>query len=358
MMAHQHEPRLRRLAVSDAQGPSPGAAASSACRWAAPAANCSGAGSPWYESWIEHPDADDPFWDTDADDGRAGPLRGTGAAAQRMAGPVPGSDPRPSTEHLRDRGVDVAMTVGPWTHTRDGHQGARHVCRRDADLAGRPPGRQPMPQRPQPGARPTSPTTAGSNLADWPPATGEGVMYLQPAGRLAAAPPPADAPPSSFRYDPAHPTPTVGGRLLARNSGYRDDTALGERADVLSFTSGPLDADLYVCGNPVVELAHECRHPALRPVRPDQRGRRARALPQRQRRIPPVRRLRRAGRSASSSTRSRTGSAPERGSGCSSPAGRIRASPATSAPVSRRSPAGGWSRRRTPSITGRVACRS
>ena len=30
-----------------------------------------------------------------------------------------------------------------------------------------------------------------------------------------------------------------------------------ERADVLSFTSGPLDSDLYVTGNPVIELAHE-----------------------------------------------------------------------------------------------------
>jgi hypothetical protein len=53
----------------------------------------------------------------------------------------------------------------------------------------------------------------------------------------------------------------VGGRLLARKSGYRDDTALAERADVLSYTSGPLDADLYVCGNPVVELAHEADIP-------------------------------------------------------------------------------------------------
>jgi putative CocE/NonD family hydrolase len=95
------------------------------------------------------------------------------------------------------------------------------------------------------------------DLPDWPPATGEGVLHLQPAGRLAAAPPPADAPPSSFRYDPADPTPTVGGRLLTQKAGYQDDSALARRADVLSFTSGPLDADLYVFGNPVVELAHE-----------------------------------------------------------------------------------------------------
>ena len=182
-------------------------------------------------------------------------------------------------------------------------------------------------------------------------------MYLQPAGRLTAEPPPADAPPSTFRYDPAHPTPTVGGRLLARNSGYRDDTALAEHADVLSFTSGPLDADMYVCGDPVVELADESDIPHfdvfVRISEVDTHGRsrnvsdgfcRFDAQP--------------AGRSASSSTRSPTGSAPERGSGCSSPPGHIRATPATSAPVSRRSAAEGWSRRSTPFITGREARRS
>ncbi|HMQ35411.1 MAG TPA: CocE/NonD family hydrolase [Chloroflexaceae bacterium] len=36
-------------------------------------------------------------------------------------------------------------------------------------------------------------------------------FYLQPGGGLAPTPPPEDAPPAGFRYDPAHPVPTVGG---------------------------------------------------------------------------------------------------------------------------------------------------
>ncbi|WP_122984398.1 CocE/NonD family hydrolase, partial [Mycolicibacterium porcinum] len=55
--------------------------------------------------------------------------------------------------------------------------------------------------------------------------------------------------------------PTVGGRLLAAAGGYRDDTKLARRRDVLTFDGDPLPADLYLAGNPVVELAHSCDNP-------------------------------------------------------------------------------------------------
>ncbi len=255
MMAHQQEPPLQRLASQARSRPSAGTRRSSGLPLGSAGRELLGTGSPWYESWIEHPDADDPFWET---------MRMT-AALDRCEVPVlllGGwqdlflEQTITQYRHLRDRGIDVAMTIGPWTHTEMvtkalGTAAAETLTWLGAHLAKRP-----MPQR---ASRVRAYITHHGwvNLADWPPATGEGVMYLQPAGSLTAAPPPADAPPSTFRYDPAHPTPTVGGRLLARNSGYRDDTALTERSDVLSFTSGPLDADLYVCGNPAVELAHE-----------------------------------------------------------------------------------------------------
>jgi uncharacterized protein len=99
------------------------------------------------------------------------------------------------------------------------------------------------------------------DLPDWPPAMGEQTLYLQPAGRLAGTAPAETAPPSTFTYDPANPTPTVGGRLLSPEGGYRTDTRLAQRADVLSFTGDPLASDLYVVGTPVVELAHSCDNP-------------------------------------------------------------------------------------------------
>ncbi|WP_156751852.1 CocE/NonD family hydrolase, partial [Mycobacterium sp. E2497] len=62
--------------------------------------------------------------------------------------------------------------------------------------------------------------------------------------------------PATFRYDPAHPTPTTGGPLLSPNGGYRDDSRLAARDDVLAFTSLTLTQDLCIYGSPVVELAH------------------------------------------------------------------------------------------------------
>jgi putative CocE/NonD family hydrolase len=89
----------------------------------------------------------------------------------------------------------------------------------------------------------------------------EQTLYLRPGGSLGDTPPDATARPSSFTYDPADPTPTVGGRLLSREAGYRDDSQLARRADVLSFTGAALAADLYVAGSPAIELSHSCDNP-------------------------------------------------------------------------------------------------
>ena len=54
------------------------------------------------------------------------------------------------------------------------------------------------------------------------------------------------ASPSVFRFDPPIP-PTIGGRLLTRDSGYRDDTGWpGD--DVLSFTTSTSAVPMCVCG--------------------------------------------------------------------------------------------------------------
>src|SRR5690606_24090573 len=55
--------------------------------------------------------------------------------------------------------------------------------------------------------------------------------------------------------------PTLGGRLLSPEAGYRRDDKLARRPDVLSFTGDRLPTDLYVVGSPVVELAHTCDNP-------------------------------------------------------------------------------------------------
>jgi len=215
-----------------------------------------GEGSPWFESWVERPAADDPFW--------AG-LRAT-PALERATVPVlllSGwqdiflDQTLAQYRQLRDRGVEVAMTIGPWTHDQMVTAGAGITAAETLDwlgvhLANRTAAARPAPVR----VYVTGRTRGGwVDLPQWPPKTHDEAFYLQTGGRLDSTPTPVGA--STFRYNPADPTPTVGGRLLARESGYRDDTALASRADVLSFTGAPLAAELCVCGSPVITLAYE-----------------------------------------------------------------------------------------------------
>ena len=217
-----------------------------------------GAGAPWWESWVEHPDPEDPFW---------APLR-VSDALDRVDVPVlllSGwqdlflEQTLAQFQHLSGRGVTTALTVGPWTHTQMMTTGARTVAGEslawlDTHLAGAP-----APDRSS--VRIHVVNDGWYDLPAWPPPMPERVVYLHPAHRLSDTEPDALASPSTFVFDPAAPTPTLGGRLLSPDGGYRDDTPLSLRPDVVDFTGDPLVEDLYVVGNPVVELAHACDNP-------------------------------------------------------------------------------------------------
>ena len=258
LVAHQEDPGriragLRQLraqkSVVRAAGEAPLGAAGRALL---------GDGAPWWESWLTPPADDNPFWE---------PLRVDSALDQIQVPLLLLSGWQdlflPQTLHqfrrLRERGVDVALTMGPWTHTQLLFAGLPTIAREtqdwlDSHLAGRP-----------------APSRSGRfrfwvaregwrELPDWAPTTTERALYLQPGGGLADTAPTAGSS-ASFRYDPADPTPTIGGRLLSPDGGYRDDTALADRRDVLSFTADPLTKDLVVHGNPVAELAHNSDNP-------------------------------------------------------------------------------------------------
>jgi putative CocE/NonD family hydrolase len=81
------------------------------------------------------------------------------------------------------------------------------------------------------------------DLPDFPPpGSREATLHLQPGGGLdAPAPAGAAAAPASFRYDPADPTPAVGGAILMEQRPVRDNRALEARSDVLTFTTTPLN---------------------------------------------------------------------------------------------------------------------
>ena len=209
---------------------------------------------PWYTEWVGRRDLSDPFWE---------PMNLT-RALDRVEVPVlliSGwhdlflEQTLEQYAHLQGRGVDVALTVGPWSHIAVGAGVARITANEtfewfEEHVAHGGPRRRTTPVRVY-----VTGADEWRELAVWPPPAVARTWYLGPHADLLDHPPPQDAPASSFLYDPSDPTPTVGGPLLSPKAQV-DDSDLAARADVLTVASEPLGADVEVVGEPVVELSH------------------------------------------------------------------------------------------------------
>ena len=233
-----------------------------------------GGRAPWFRPWLAHPDLTDRFWD---DKRATGALERSTVPTLLVGGWQDLFLEQTVAQYgaLAARGVDVALTIGPWTHLAVGTRGAGIVAREtlawlDEHLAGAT-GRA----RRAPVQVALTGDKSWWELPEWPTPTTPRRWRLGPAGRLVDvacdAPPdtPADATTPSapaadpgadigagFRYDPADPTPAVGGRLLTPDAGVRDNRRLIARADVVTFTTPPLTRELVIAGSPVAELDH------------------------------------------------------------------------------------------------------
>jgi uncharacterized protein len=177
---------------------------------------------------------------------------------------------------LRDAGKHVRMVVGPWYHGRGAMDKA---LRADVDTwlaaagAGSEPGEGAV--RVHVGG-----LNEWQNLPDWPPPGYETcTWHLHPGGVLATHPG-AESDADRYRYDPANPTPSVGGAVenFDGSAGAKDNRRLESRTDVLTYTSDPMTADLQVVG-PVTanivlrsSLANTDVHARLCDVAPDGRS--------------------------------------------------------------------------------------
>jgi uncharacterized protein len=153
-------------------------------------------------------------------------------------------------EALRSAGNDVRLTVGPWKHTDPGVAG--EALRDSLDwfgthLLGRQRASKSRVRLFVGGAR------RWVELEEWPPPARTVRWHLQAGGGLHPRAPAASAP-DRYRYDPADPTPSVGGTLLARSGGPRDNRTLERRGDVLVYSSAPLVRDLEIIGPVSAEL--------------------------------------------------------------------------------------------------------
>ena len=150
---------------------------------------------------------------------------------------------------IRAAGVSARILVGPWRHGEPGEMRAitrQDIAWLDHHLRGGPaPSGAPVRVFLQ---------QAGTwlDFEDWPPpASVATTYYLRGAGgpgRLAHDAEPGAAAPGTFVYDPADPTPSVGGPFLQPPAKQADNAALEARPDVLTYTSEPFAAPLDLAG--------------------------------------------------------------------------------------------------------------
>lgn len=156
---------------------------------------------------------------------------------------------------LRQAGRAPQLVVGPWTHAGSGamRAGLREgMAWLRAHLLGDDRLVDPSPVR----VLVTGERSGGGwrSLPDWPPpGTGERRLWLAGDGALADVLPDADGG-DAYRYDPADPTPSVGGPVLLARDPVVDNRPLEARDDVLTFTTPPLDELVEAVGPVRVEV--------------------------------------------------------------------------------------------------------
>ncbi|MDO9379648.1 MAG: CocE/NonD family hydrolase [Nocardioidaceae bacterium] len=153
---------------------------------------------------------------------------------------------------LREAGNPARLVVGPWLHGEPGELRAllaSEVAWLDHHLRGGP-----APAGP--------PVKVFLQQADtwlemdhWPPPDRTRVTHhLHGDGTLAVDPPPASGSVTATEgttrlvYDPADPTPSIGGPLLQGPGKQADNRDVEKRPDVAVFTGAPLDSDVDVVG--------------------------------------------------------------------------------------------------------------
>jgi putative CocE/NonD family hydrolase len=205
----------------------------------------------FFEDWLTHPDAADPYWRG---------LRAPAGAGLTVPVSLVGGwydvnldQTLDQYARLRASGRRPRLLIGPWTHTSAFDKGwpvvfADALAMLRAHLGGGGGGAADGG-----GGSPVRVHVGGSagqwrSWPAWPPPAAAQAWYPAGDGGLGQDPPDGDAV-SALRYDPAAPTPSPGGPLAnGRRAGRVRNGAVERRPDVLVFTGPPLAAPVTVAG--------------------------------------------------------------------------------------------------------------
>ena len=218
-------------------------------------ANATGGEVGWFRTALASPRRDDPYWA--ARDHASGVAQVT-APVQLVGGWYDIFLPAMLEDHAARQaaGLQTQLVIGPWAHTSPG---LIAVAMREgvAWLRAHLLGDQRLLRPDAIRLRVTGERVGDGwrSLQRWPPPdAGECRLWVGGDGRLqaerAGAPDGADG----YRYDPAHPTPGLGGPHLLAQLPVVDNRPLEARADVLTYTSEPLTTPVEAIGIARVEL--------------------------------------------------------------------------------------------------------
>ncbi|RAY11186.1 X-Pro dipeptidyl-peptidase [Actinomadura craniellae] len=201
----------------------------------------------WFQRWLAAGEQGDPYWLPDRDHrARVGEV----SAPVTLVGGWHDlflASQLDDYMALRAAGLRPHLTIGPWTHSSPAGFGAaltEALAWFRAAVTGDRGGLRELPVR----LYVQGDGGGWRDLPEWPPpGVAPRPWHLHAGGRLAPEPPDASSP-DRYRYDPADPTPGVGGPLLGPGAGPKDNRALEARPDVLVYTGEPLAAPVEVIG--------------------------------------------------------------------------------------------------------------
>jgi hypothetical protein len=214
-----------------------------------------GAAVAWFQEAFASPGREDPYWSRRDFSGGVGavtaPVSFVGGWYDILL-PWMLAD----FEALQAAGRAPRLLIGPWAHTSPGLVGAAErdgLAWMRAHLLGDDRLLRAAPVRLMVTGEPSG--GGWRDLPSWPPPTLERSIYLDAGRALRDRPPQSRGEGGdSYRYDPADPTPALGGPVLLSRTPVLDNAPLEARPDVLTYTGPMLAQTLEAIGHVSVEL--------------------------------------------------------------------------------------------------------
>ncbi|MFF0498337.1 CocE/NonD family hydrolase [Nocardia aobensis] len=211
----------------------------------------------WYQDWVGHERLTDEYWTQQS---HTASVPDVTSPVYMITGWYDIFLPWQLRNYaqLAEAGRPPRLTVGPWGHlTRD--MGAPTVAETVEFL------KEHFADAPSKRVAPVRAYLTGAeqwhDLQTWPPAgTASETLYLHASRKLGPDRPEGGI--TSYVYDPAEPTPAVGGPSLGPTSSPVDNAAHERRADVTVFRGEPLTTPVTVAGEPLARISFRSSQPS------------------------------------------------------------------------------------------------